>query len=266
MAADMPAQERGFSVSTDDRIVRLRLERPHKRNAVTRAMWQDLAETVERIGNDEAARVIVVSGAGDHFCAGADIAEFETVRRDAETARAYEALNAAAFAALRNCRKPTLAAISGVCFGGGFGLAAACDLRIATPDARFAVPAARLGLAYPVEAMGDIVAGVGAQMARYLTFSGASIDAQRALDCGFLLEIVEASALEARVAEIAGLLAGAAPLSIRASKAAIAAALTGRQDDAARAQALGDETFESADYAEGRAAFHERRTARFIGR
>lgn len=266
MAVESASAEHGFSVSVENGIAHLTINRPQKLNAVTAAMWRALAATVEALGADERVRVVLISGAGGNFCAGADIAEFETVRRDADTARDYEALNAASFSAIRTCAKPTIAMISGVCFGGGFGLAASCDLRIATPDSRFAVPAAKLGLGYPVEAMADIVASTGAQMARYLTFSGARIDARRALECGFLLEIVDMDSLPVRAHEIAISLTQAAPLSIRASKASIAAALSGRSEDMIRAQELGDITFESQDYAEGRAAFRERRPPRFTGK
>ncbi|WPZ13436.1 enoyl-CoA hydratase-related protein [Nitratireductor rhodophyticola] len=258
--------EPALRVSCIDGVATILLSRPGKMNAVSQAMWRDLVAAIEKLDADDTARVMILRGAGDNFCAGADISEFETVRRDAETARVYEALNAEAFAAIRNTRLPTVAAISGVCFGGGFGLAAACDLRISTPDALFAVPAARLGLAYPVEAMGDIVATAGAQMARYLTFTGARIDAARARECGFLLEIVPTDVLASRAQEIATMLAANAPLSIRASKASIAAALSCRAGDVSHAQNLGDITFESADYAEGRLAFRERRPARFQGR
>ncbi|WP_404933013.1 enoyl-CoA hydratase/isomerase family protein [Nitratireductor sp. L15S-10] len=258
--------EPALRVSCTEGVATILLSRPGKMNAVSQAMWHDLVKAIEELETDETVRVIILRGAGDNFCAGADIAEFDTVRRNAETARAYENLNARAFAAIRNTRLPTIAAISGVCFGGGFGLAAACDLRISTPDALFAIPAARLGLAYPVEAMGDIVATTGAQMARYLTFTGARIDAARARECGFLLEIVPTDVLVSRADEIAAMLAVNAPLSIHASKASIAAALTSRAEDFSRAQGLGDITFESADYAEGRSAFRERRPARFKGR
>ena len=136
-------------------------------------------------------------------------------------------------------------------------------MRIASQDARFAVPAARLGLAYPVDAMADIVHALGPQLARHLTFTGASIDAQQALAVGFLLELAEAPL--ARAGEIAAPIAATAPLSVRASKAAIAAVLSGGEADVDRAIRLGDATFSSADYEEGRAAFKERRTPRFNG-
>lgn len=244
-------------------VVTILIDRPQKKNALDFAMWRTLAEMVDELAADAAVRALVLGSAGPDFSAGADIAEFDSLRGEPDSARTYEAANSAAFAALRDAPFPTLAAISGICFGGGFGLAAACDMRIASQDARFAVPAARLGLAYPVDAMADIVHALGPQLARHLTFTGASIGAERALAVGFLLELAEAPL--ARAGEIAATIAANAPLSVRASKAAIAAVLSGGEADVDRAIRLGDATFSSADYEEGRAAFKERRTPRFNG-
>ncbi|MEX0955886.1 MAG: enoyl-CoA hydratase-related protein [Rhizobiaceae bacterium] len=249
-----------------DNIARLTIDRPDKRNALNQAMWCDLGSIVSKAAADPNVRVLVIGGAGADFSAGADIAEFDTVRRDGETARAYEAANSAAFTAVRDAAVPTIAAIRGVCFGGGFGIAAACDLRLAADDSRFSVPAARLGLAYPHDAMADIVHACGPQYARYLTFSGAAISASEALRVGFLAEICAPRELEARALDIARQIAGAAPLSVRASKAAIRAVLSGSEDDIASAHARGAATFDSADYEEGRNAFRERRDPVFRGK
>lgn len=242
------------------------LDRPDKKNAVTHAMWRRIAELFTRFGSGEDIRAVIIRGAGADFCAGADIAEFEAVRRDAATARDYEATNDAAFAAIRDCPVPVLAAIRGVCYGGGFGIAAATDIRIAAPQSSFSVPAARLGLAYPVAAMADIVNAVGAQTAKYLTFSAGRMDAPAALQSGFVHEIVDDDALDAHCDGLAATIAANAPLSVRASKASIRAAVTGERADVDRAEALGKATFESSDYAEGRAAFAERRKPNFTGR
>lgn len=254
-----------LDVSLDGDVARVVIANPARRNAVDFAGWRALAALVDDLGRSQ-ARVVVISGAGAHFCAGADISEFETVRRDATTARAYEAANSAAFAAIRNCAVPVIAAIRGVCYGGGFGLAAACDLRIATADARFAVPAARLGLAYPLDAMIDVVKAAGDQMARYLTLTAQPIDAATALRAGFLLEVTQADAFDARIAEIAGAIARSAPLSVRASRLAIASILTGDPALAQEAASTGQATFDSEDYAEGRAAFRGKREPVFGGR
>ena len=149
------APEHGLTVARDEAgVVTVAIDRPARKNALTFAMWRALGSLIREIGEDPATRCVVLRGAGADFCAGADIGEFETVRRDAQTARAYEASNSAAFAAIRHSPAPTIAAISGICFGGGFGGAAACDLRIATEDARFSVPAARGGGAAPPAALG----------------------------------------------------------------------------------------------------------------
>lgn len=247
-------------------VATITINRPSRKNAVSHPMWRDLAAEATALGSDPTVRVIVLRGAGHDFCAGADIAEFDAVRRDAATARDYEAANSAAFAAFRNAPVPVIAAIRGICFGGGFGLAAACDLRIATPDALFSVPAAKLGLAYPHDAMADIVHAAGPQMAKYLAFSAARIDARAALAAGFLLEIVEPDDFETRISALAEEIAANAPLSNRASKAAIRAVLSGNPADISHARAMGDETFDSADYAEGRAAFAARRKPVFVGK
>jgi enoyl-CoA hydratase/carnithine racemase len=244
-------------------IARLTIDRPEKRNALTREMWLDLTVLMERACAEPEVRAIVISGSGADFSAGADISEFDTVRRDAETARAYEAANSAAFAAIRDATVPTIASIRGICFGGGFGIAAACDLRLSTPDALFSVPAARLGLAYPHDAMADIVHSCGPQFARYLTFSGARISAMDALRTGFLAEICGNT--NARAMAIAEDISRAAPLSVRASKASIKAVLSGANTEVELAQRLGAATFDSADYAEGRRAFKERRAPAFRG-
>lgn len=249
-----------------DGIATLTINRPRKKNAITYAMWVDLATHVDAIGADPATRAIIIRGAGRDFSAGADIGEFAKHRSGEADARTYEAANSATFAAIRTAPVPVIAAIQGVCFGGGFGIAAACDLRLATPDAQFAVPAARLGLAYPHDAMCDIVHALGSQTARYLTFTAQRIDAAAALATGFLMEVIETDRFDARVAQLAYSIARNAPLSVRASKAAIRATLSGTPDDVEHAKALGDATFASRDYAEGRSAFAQKRHPLFEGR
>ncbi|MFD9897703.1 enoyl-CoA hydratase-related protein [Mesorhizobium sp. NPDC059025] len=251
-------------VKVTDNVASILINRPQKKNAITFAMWQALSAKFEALSADPSVRAIILGGTGADFSAGADIAEFDTLR-GGENARSYEAANSAAFASIRNARIPVIAALNGICFGGGFGLAAAADLRLATPDTLFAVPAAKLGLAYPQDAMCDIVGAAGPQMARYLTFTGNRIDAETALKAGFLLEIVAPGELERRVAELAATIAANAPLSVRASKLAIHAELSGDATEIELARAAGDKTFTSADYAEGRAAFQARRKAEFTG-
>jgi enoyl-CoA hydratase/carnithine racemase len=265
---EIPADRENKPLLVDRRenVATVAINRPSRKNAISHSMWRELAVLAAELGRDPNVRVIVLRGTGDDFSAGADIAEFDAVRRDASTAREYEAANSAAFAAFRDAPVPIISAIRGICFGGGFGLAAACDLRIATPDASFSVPAAKLGLAYPHDAMADIVHACGPQMAKYLAFSAARIDAQTALAAGFLLEIAEIATFDARITALTDEIAGNAPLSNRASKAAIRAVLSGNPPDTLHAKALGDATFDSTDYAEGRAAFAVRRKPVFTGK
>lgn len=260
-----PALPEGLHFTHSDYTATIFFDRPARKNAITAAMWAALPQLMAHLDGNPDVRLVVFEGVGSDFSAGADISEFETVRKDAQTARLYEAQNVQAFEAVRNFSKPSIAAIRGICFGGAFGIAAACDLRLATDDARFCVPPAKLGLAYPRQAMGDIVEAVGPQMARFLTFTGAVINAEAAFKSGFLLEITDAGQLDERIAAISAEISGNAPLSIKASKQAIRASITREPADLAQADRLGDMTFESLDYAEGRAAFREKRKPRFNG-
>ncbi len=247
-------------------VATLTLNRPSKKNAVTGEMWRLITSIFDDLSTKTEARVVILRGAGEDFCSGADISEFAKLRRDTKTARSYEDDNDKAFAAIADCPLPVIAAIRGVCFGGGFGIAAAADLRLATPDAQFSVPAAKLGLAYPARAMADIVHALGGQMAKYLAFTAGRIDAPQAKAAGFLLDLVDGGEIDQRAARLAAAIAENAPLSVTASKASIKAVLSGQADDFERAKVLGKMTFDSSDYAEGRAAFADRRAPRFSGK
>ncbi|NBN77266.1 enoyl-CoA hydratase [Microvirga tunisiensis] len=239
------------------------IDNPDRRNALSLAMWQAVPEAVARLTADPAVRVIVLRGAGEEtFVAGADISEFETLRGNARDARTYEAVNVAAFDALRATPKPTIAMIRGHCLGGGLGLAAAADLRVAAQGSSFGIPAARLGLAYPPTALADIVALTGPARARDLVFTARRVSAEEAHRIGLLDRLVPADALETAVRELAGTVAANAPLTIAATKAALAALTNG---DLAAAEAAAERCFDSRDFAEGRSAFLAKRTPDFIG-
>ncbi len=250
----------------DTGIGRLTVNRPEKRNALTDAMWRAVPDAIDWMVNRQHARVVIIEGAGGRdFSAGADIGEFATLRKDAETARAYEAGNSAAFASIRNCPVPVIASIRGICFGGGFGLAAAADIRLADETARFAIPAARLGLAYPPDAVRDLVRALGDQQARLALFSAREIPLARAVSAGCIADVFKPDRLETEVLALAASIAVAAPLSVRASKAAVSAGASGLKADHDHAAALAVSTFDSKDYAEGHRAFMEKRQAIFEG-
>jgi enoyl-CoA hydratase/carnithine racemase len=249
-----------------DAIATIAISNPERKNAVTAAMWRAIPQAVRILTDEAHAHVIVLRGTGADFSAGADISEFDRVRKNSETAVAYEALNSRAFEAIRHCRVPTIAAIRGICYGGGFGLAAACDLRIAEKGARFSVPAARLGIAYPADAVQDIVNALGPQMAKVTLFTGAPMSSEKMVAAGFLLEEVETGVFDQEVSALAHAIAANAPIALHASKLAIRAVIEQDSDLLREAEVIGAETFDSADYAEGRAAFAERRKPRFTGK
>jgi enoyl-CoA hydratase/carnithine racemase len=250
----------------DAGVAHLRIVQPTRLNALDLAMWAALPQAVATAIQLESC-VILLSGEGAHFSAGADISEFAEVRKDAESARRYESVNVAAFDAVRQSPIPVVALISGACHGGGFGLAAAADLRLATEDARFSVPPARLGLAYPASAMRDIALALGQQQARRMLFTGETNSAGDMLSAGFLLSLhTDLRELDAAAASLAKSIIANAPLSIRAAKLALRAAAEGDADLEREADILGAFTFESEDYAEGRRAFAEKRRPVFTGR
>lgn len=250
-----------------DGIGTLTFHNESRKNAITAAMWRAIPKALHFLVVDAKARVVILAGAGAHdFSAGADISEFATVRKDAETARTYELENSAAFRAIRACRVPTIAAIRGICYGGGFGVAAACDLRLADESARFAVPPARLGLAYPADAVRDIFIALGNQMTRKMLYTGLPVTARELEAPGFLLQVTPDSAtLEAEIFALAETIAANAPISIAASKLSVRAVTENDDVLLSEAEVLGASTFNSADYAEGRAAFAERRKPVFKG-
>ena len=253
--------------SADGPIATVTINAPERRNCIDLATWRAFPPLFNALDADPDIRVVVLRGAGTQaFSTGADIAEFDTERATAEGSSAYEAENVRAFDAVAGSAKPVIAAIHGFCFGAGVGLAAACDLRIAADDARFSVPAARLGVGYPPTALRSLVALAGPETVKRLFFLAGQIDAAQALASGLVGEVAPSEELEARVAAAAAAIAAGAPMTILAAKRAIDAA-AGLSNIAADAlQELADACFRSDDYAEGRAAFRDRRKPIFSGR
>lgn len=257
-----------ISVWRDGPIGWIAIDNPARRNAVGLAMWEALPEAVDQLCAQAETRIIVLRGAGDSiFVAGADISEFETTHREPASARAYEASNTAAFAALRNCPLPTLAMVRGFCLGGGLGLAAACDMRIADRTARFGIPASRLGVGYPPSAIADVTRLIGPSRAKLLYFSARRITAETALEFGLIDLLAADGALEEETIALAQEIATRAPLTIKASKTAIDALTASLAPaDLLHCEALANACFDSADFAEGRTAFMEKRDPVFQGR
>ncbi|MFO0990811.1 MAG: enoyl-CoA hydratase [Hyphomicrobiales bacterium] len=244
------------------------LDRPDRRNAVTTAMWAGIPDTMNRLAAQDTVRVIVIAGSGEEaFASGADVSEFALNRGDAGQARAYETQNEAALASIRDAGLPVIAMIHGFCIGGGLAIALACDLRIAAETAVFALPPAKLGLAYPVAGLRDLLGAVSAATAKDLLFTGRRVAADEALRMGLVNKVTSTAELAATTDAICAEIAGNAPLSILAAKRAVAAIATtvippDQLDELVR---LGDACFSSADYAEGRQAFLEKSKPNFRG-
>ncbi|WP_421694854.1 enoyl-CoA hydratase [Aestuariivirga sp.] len=244
----------------------LLLNRPERRNALNAEMWAAIPQLMNSLDGHPDVRVIVVRGAGaEAFAAGADISEFGAARNSAAAAADYERLNGEAFAAIRACSRPVIAMIQGFCIGGGLAIALACDLRIADGTAIFALPPARLGLAYPLDGLKDLVATVGLAAAKDMIFTARRITSDDALRLGLITRL--ATELDAETRSLCSEIASGAPLTITHAKRALdlIAERPGHvaEDDIAGLARL---CFESADYIEGRTAFAEKRKPVFRGR
>ncbi len=262
-----PATEKMIA-KVEDGIGWMIFNNPEKRNAVSLDMWEAIPAIMESFETDDSVRVVVMRGAGDKaFVSGADISEFEKHRSDPEKVNHYSSVLWRGKRSLTGLAKPLIAMIHGYCLGGGLTLALSADIRIASEDALFGVPAARLGMAYGHESMRELIALVGPARAKEMTFSAERFSAQGALDFGLVNRVAPAGELEANVRALAAKIAANAPLSVRAYKTAIAEAQKNEaKRDAEAVQTAVRACFESADYVEGRRAFMEKRTPRFTGR
>lgn len=239
------------------------LNRPAQRNAVTLAMWQEIARSFGELGRDAEVRAIILRGAGGHFSVGADVSEFARVRATAEQSAGYETAVDAASDAIMAIQKPVIAVLEGYCLGGGCHLAMACDFRFVHAAAAIGIPAAKLSIVYGIRSTQRLLALVGLTNAKRMLYAAERIGADEAVRIGFA-DRVSTDPMADAVA-FADQMAALAPLSIAGAKQILNGVAMGSLDEAA-AQAMIDRVSDSDDYSEGRTAFAEKRAPVFRGR
>ena len=253
-------------VDRDGSVVRIRLNRPDKKNAITLAMWGELTRLFNRFSQDSSIRGVIFGGAGGLFSAGADISEFDAVRATPELARAYDEGVDACADALNAMPQPTVAAISGVCAAGSLSIALACDFRIADRSSYFFLPPARMGIVYNIEKCRRLANIVGLSAAKKILFTGNRFGIDEALANGFVTEACEGGPFEAAGTFIATM-TDCAPLAIAGIKAALEAiAVDQTRERAPLVDQWVRRANESEDTREAARAFREKRKPVFHGR
>jgi enoyl-CoA hydratase/carnithine racemase len=240
---------------------------PERRNAVSLDMWEAAGRIMEDFAGDDAIRVVVITGAGGKaFVSGADISRFEKERSDEQAQARYNAVVSKANEAIYTFPKPTIAMIRGYCLGGGLGLAVCCDLRIASDDSRFGIPAAKLGVGYGFVGIKRLADLVGPSFTKEIFFTARQFDAAEALAMGLINRAMPADKLEAYVKDYADTISNNAPLTVNSVKfIANQTAVDPDKRELARCADLVKGCFASKDFIEGRTAFMEKRKPAFTG-
>lgn len=240
---------------------------PARRNAMSLDMWQGLAEILRQLSQVNSLRVVVLKGAGDKaFVSGADISEFEDKRSSQQDRDAYEHAFDDALGTLANFPRPVVAMIQGYCIGGGLAIALNTDIRIATEDSVFGIPAAKLGLGYGFEAIKTLESLVGPANAKDILFTARFLNTEEALRIGLVNFIVSREQLAEEVLAYANRIAVNAPLTIKAVKATVSEVVRDpAQTSPEHINKLVNDCFLSEDYKEGRTAFMEKRKPAFKG-
>jgi enoyl-CoA hydratase/carnithine racemase len=240
---------------------------PERHNAVSMEMWEGALEIMADFKADPSVRVMVLAGAGEKaFVSGADISKFKDERQQADALARYQATTDKVYTTLQDMPIPTIAMIRGYCIGGGTAIAVCCDIRIATENSKFGIPAAKLGLGYGFTRAKMLADLVGPSYAKEMFFTGRQFDTVEAKAMGLVNRVVPNGELEPVVAEMARTIADNAPLTVKAAKFIVGEILKDAdQRDLARCEAAVKACFASNDYREGQAAFMEKRKPNFTG-
>jgi enoyl-CoA hydratase/carnithine racemase len=242
------------------------IDRPARRNALDLRAWRDLASNFRTLAATREVRLVILTGAAGHFCAGADISEFPRVRADSAGGATYEREVAACYDAIRALPQPSIAAVEGSCVGGGCAIALCCDFRVLHRGARFGIPATKLGTIYTIEECRFLYSVVGLANAKRILYGSELYGAAAAREMGFADAVVDGDVIESAIGFAAAMTANA-PLAIAGTKLILQALAAGeverrRPEIETRIR----EALDSEDYREGARAFLEKRTANFTGR
>jgi enoyl-CoA hydratase/carnithine racemase len=261
MRVELPEE---LALTVDGPVATLTIDRRAKRNAFALRMWQALPTVTRAVREAAEVRVLVIRGAGDGpFSAGADITEFQTVRRGERAAADYSETVHQAELAIASLTKPTVALIQGWCVGGGCELALACDLRIADETARFGITPSKLGVVYNQTSTARVVETVGPAWAKYILFTGELLDADVALRIGLVHEVHPVDKAAEAAYALAGTLSKRAPITIAGAKQLVNRAAAGTAAEDEWAHRWYQASYRSAEYAEGVAAFVDKRQPDF---
>ena len=262
----IPLETNNMVAEIDGPIGWMTFNKPARRNAVSLDMWEAIPTILDRFEADPNVRVVVLKGAGDQaFVSGADIAQFEKARSSEESNALYEKISGAAGAKLAHFGKPTIAMIRGWCIGGGLAIAVGCDLRIATEESYFGIPAARLGLGYGAAGVKKLMQLIGPSFTKEIFFTARHFSAAEALAMGLVNRVVPDSALEDYTRTYCATIGDNAPMTMHALKRTVGELTKGDNADLELCDRLVNACFASQDYMEGRRAFMEKRRPVFRG-